>query len=213
MGKYQEINLASWPRAQHCAVFRNMQQAQYSVSFELDITNFLPAIRHKNYSFTFSLIYTIACCANNIEEFRYRFQDGKVVLYDFLGTSFTYLDKKTRLFKFVSVPMRDSLLEYIVLAEQTAENQKEYFIESPGNDVFVFSACPWISFTHISHTDSEQKDNAVPIFVWGKYFLRGEKIVLPFSVQVHHSFVDGLHIGCFADHIQGALDAYKMRKS
>ena len=43
---------------------------------------------------------------------------------------------------------------------------------------------------------------------WGKYFVRGEKVMLPFSVQVHHSFVDGVHIGKLANLLQGYLDYF-----
>ena len=31
--------------------------------------------------------------------------------------------------------------------------------------------------------------------------------MLPFSVQVHHSFVDGVHIGKLAENLQRYLDA------
>ncbi len=63
-----------------------------------------------------------------------------------------------------------------------------------GNDIYQFSSFPWASFTHISHTESGKKDNATPMIDWGKYFIRDNKVILPFSVQVHHSFVDGVHI-------------------
>lgn len=33
--------------------------------------------------------------------------------------------------------------------------------------------------------------------------------VMPLSVQAHHSFVDGLHIGRFADELQKYLDEYE----
>lgn len=66
-----------------------------------------------------------------------------------------------------------------------------------------------MSFTHISHTDSGKKDNATPLFDWGKYYEKNDKILLPFSVQVHHSFVDGVHIGKLADKLQNYLDTYK----
>jgi len=61
---------------------------------------------------------------------------------------------------------------------------------------------PWNAYTHISHTDSRNKDNATPLFDWGRYEEKDGKIMLPFSVQVHHSFVDGVHIGKFAENLQ-----------
>lgn len=67
---------------------------------------------------------------------------------------------------------------------------------------------PWVTYTHISHTNSGQKDNATPLFDWGKYDEKAGQIVMPVSVQAHHSFVDGLHIGKFVDLLQEYLDAY-----
>ncbi len=52
------------------------------------------------------------------------------------------------------------------------------------------------------------KDNATPLFDWGKYFERDGKILLPFSVQAHHSFVDGIHIGKLVCLVQKTLGNY-----
>lgn len=98
--------------------------------------------------------------------------------------------------------------EYVTLAAKTANEQNEYFTGPLGNDVFQFSPMPWVSYTHISHTNSGKKDNATPLFDWGKYFEHDGKTLLPFSVQAHHSFVDGLHIGKLADKVQRFLNEY-----
>lgn len=205
---YKVIDEKNWKRAMHCMIFRNSIEPAFCVTFELDITNFLKKIKERKYSFTMSMIYAVSKCANEIEEFRYRFVDGKVVLFDRIDTAFTYLNKETELFKVVNVPMTDTMEEYIYLASKIANEQKEYFTGPLGNDVFQFSPMPWVSYTHISHTNSGKKDNATPLFDWGKYFERDGKIVLPFSVQAHHSFVDGLHIGKLADLLQKFLNEY-----
>ena len=203
---YKIIDETNWKRAFHCQVFRNSIEPSYCVSLELDITNFLKKIRKDNLSFTLSLIYLVSRCANDIEEFRYRFLDGKIVLYDKINTAFTYLNKETELFKVVNVEMQDTLEQYNSAASRKAEDQKEYFTGPLGNDVFQFSPMPWVSYTHISHTNSGKKDNATPLFDWGKYFDRDGKKILPFSVQVHHSFVDGIHIGKLVDSLQNYLN-------
>lgn len=206
--QFVRIDEKNWKRAMHCRVFRDSVEPAFCVSFELDITHFLQQVRKQHYSFTFALIHSITVCANQIEEFRYRFVDGEVVLYDQIDTAFTYLDKETELFKVVNVPMEAKLEDYLASAAKTAEEQKEYFTGPLGRDVFQFSPLPWVSFTHISHTNSGKKDNATPLIDWGKYFQRDEKIILPFSVQAHHSFVDGLHIGKLANALQAYLDAF-----
>lgn len=192
----------------HCAVFKNCIEPAFCVTFELDITNFLKKIKECKYSFTMAMIYAVSKCANEIEEFRYRFVDGKVVLFDKIDTAFTYLNKETELFKVVNVPMADTLEAYITTATKAADEQQEYFTGPLGNDVFQFSPMPWVLYTHISHTNSGKRDNATPLFDWGKFFERDGKIILPFSVQAHHSFVDGLHIGKLADKVQRFLDEY-----
>ena len=208
MNNYKIIDEKTWKRAVHCAVFRNSIEPAFCVTFELDITNFLRKIKEQKYSFTMSMIFAVSKCANEVEEFRYRFLDGNVVLFDKIDTAFTYLNKETELFKVVNVPMKDTMEKYITTATSMAKEQKEYFTGPLGNDVFQFSPMPWISYTHISHTNSGKKDNATPLFDWGKYFERDGKVLLPFSVQAHHSFVDGLHIGKLADKVQRFLDEY-----
>lgn len=206
--KYKLIDETNWKRALHCQIFRNSIEPFYCITFELDISNFLVKIQAKKLSFTLSLIFVVSKCANDIEEFRYRFLDGRIVLYDRVNTAFTYLDNATELFKVVNVEMQETIEKYVAIAAQKAVSQKEYFTGPLGNDVFQFSPMPWVSYTHISHTNSGKKDNATPLFDWGKYFDRDEKKILPFSVQVHHSFVDGIHIGKLANSLQNYLNEF-----
>ncbi len=206
MTGYQVIDRKTWKRNMHCQIFQDSLEPQYCISLELDITNFLKMVKGHNFSFTFAFIYAVCKCANEIEEFRYRFLDGEVVLYDIIHTSFSYLDKETELFKFVSVPMQAKMETYIKAAEEKVRKQKEYFTAPPANDEFSFSPLPWISYTHISHTISGNRANSIPLFDWGKFFEREGKVILPFSVQVHHSFVDGVHVGRFVEKLQDYLN-------
>lgn len=205
---YKVIDEKNWERAMHCTVFRNSIEPAFCVTFEADITNFLDRIRKQNLSFTLSMVYAVCKCANEIEAFRYRFLDGQVVLFDRIDTAFTYLNKETELFKVVNVPMADTLEEYVKSAAKIAMEQKEYFTGPLGNDVFQCSPMPFLTYTHISHTNSGKKDNATPLFDWGKYYEKNGRMVMPVSVQAHHSFVDGIHIGQFAEKLQEYLNEY-----
>ena len=207
--KYAVIDQTNWKRAMHCQIFRNSVEPAFCVTMELDISYFLKVIKEKKYSFTMAMIYAVSLCANAIEEFRLRFVDGEVVLFDKIDTAFTYLNEETELFKVVNVTFEGSMADYVQRATKLAEEQKEYFTGPLGNDVFQFSPMPWISYTHISHTNSGKKENATPLFDWGKYFERDGKILLPFSVQAHHSFVDGIHVGKLVEKLQEYLNNYR----
>lgn len=205
---YQIINEKTWKRAMHCMVFRNSIEPAFCVTFELDITDFYKKIKAQGYSFTIAMVYAVCRCANEIEEFRYRFVDGQVVLFDKIDTAFTYLDQDTELFKVVNVPMLETMKEYVETATKAAREQTEYFTGPLGNDVFQCSPMPWVTYTHISHTNSGKKDNATPLFDWGKYFERDGRLLMPVSVQAHHSFVDGLHVGRFVERLQQFVREY-----
>ena len=205
---YKVIDEKTWDRAMHCMVFRNSIEPAFCVTFEADITNFKSRIKEQGLSFTMAMVFAVCKCANEIEAFRYRFLDGQVVLFDRADTAFTYLNKETELFKVVNVPFVDDINKYCKMAIKTAQEQKEYFTGPLGNDVFQCSPMPWVAYTHISHTNSGKKDNATPLFDWGKYYEKTGKIILPISVQAHHSFVDGLHIGRFVDKLQVFFDEY-----
>lgn len=205
----QFIDVSTWERAMHCEIFKNSVQPQYCVTFDVDVTNFLSKIRKRGYSFTFSFVYAVTKCANDIEAFRCRFVDGKPAVFETINTSFTYLKKDTELFKVVNVPMQDNIEDYVALAKKTEENQTVYFTGPMENDIYQFSPFPWVSYTHISHTESGKKYNATPLFDWGKFYEKDGKTYMPFSVQVHHSFVDGIHIGRLADKLQRYLDDFE----
>ncbi|MCD8355465.1 MAG: chloramphenicol acetyltransferase [Clostridia bacterium] len=203
---YQVIDEKRWERSIHCMVFRNSIEPAFCVTFEIDITHFLNKMKSQGGSFTIAMVYAVCKCANEIEAFRYRFLDGKIVLFDKIDTAFTYLNKDTELFKVVNVPMQDTMQEYMEIATKAVNEQNAYFTGPLGNDVFQCSPMPWVTYTHISHTNSGKKDNATPLFDWGKYFERNGRIMMPISVQAHHSFVDGIHIGKFADKLQKYMD-------
>lgn len=44
------------------------------------------------------------------------------------------------------------------------------------------------------------------MFDFGKFYEKNGRKVMPFSIEVHHSFIDGYHIGLLVEKLQEALD-------
>lgn len=159
------------------AEFRGKKIGEYlaeeiiKIAREMDVTGLKKYVKENDLSFTLAMVYAVCKCANQIEAFRYRFVDGKIVLFDNIDTAFTYLNKKTNLFKVVNVPMMDDFKEYCIAAKKAADEQEVYFTGPLENDAFQCSPMPWVTYTHISHTNSGKKDNATPLFDWGKYYI------------------------------------------
>ena len=204
--QYQIIDESKWERRMHCEMFRNCVEPAFCITFETEITRFKKKVQEQGLSFSLAMVYAVCKCANSVEALRYRFLDGEIVLYDTIDTAFTYLNKETNLFKIVRVPFIDDLSDYVELAQKTAEEQTEYFTGPLETDVFRCSALPWFTYTHVSHTVSGEKDNAIPLFNWGKYYEKDGALWMPMSIQAHHSFVDGLHMGQFAAAIENYMN-------
>ncbi|QGY42982.1 chloramphenicol acetyltransferase [Maribellus comscasis] len=208
------IDIENWDRKEHFLFFSRMDYPQYNICMDIDVTNFLAFIKARKLSFYYSMIYVASTALNRIKNFRYRIRDGKVVLHDQIHPSFTDMDedKNAGLFKFVTLDLRGDIETFEKKAKEANKNQTEYFEfeKLAGRDDLIFITCiPWISFTHISHTISLNKNDSVPRISWGKYFKRDEKVCLPFSVQVNHALVDGLHIGKYIDELQQYIDNLK----
>ena len=54
--KYTEIDERTWPRAMHCAVFRNSVEPSFCVTFEVDITGLKEYSKSNGLSFTNGLV-------------------------------------------------------------------------------------------------------------------------------------------------------------
>lgn len=206
------INLDTWERVIHYKFFKRMDYPHYNICANINITNFLAKIQEKKIPFYYALIYAATYALNQVKEFRYRIRGEQVVLHNIIHPSFTDMSNGTDLFKMVTVYMEKSILDFTKKAKEKSNNQRDYFVikDVEGRDDLTFITCiPWVSFTHLSHTISFNKDDSIPRLAWGKYFKEGDKILLPFSVQAHHSFVDGIHMGRYIDCLQENLNEYK----
>lgn len=206
------IDLDTWKRKEHFEFFYRADYAQYNICANIDITRFLQAVKANNLPFYYAMIYVATEVANQCESFRYRVRENKtIVLHEKLSPSFTDMDadKTTDLFKLVTVDMKDNLVDFVAQAKKISNEQRNYFEFSSliGRDDLLYITCiPWISFTHLSHTISLNRNDSVPRITWGKYYQEGEKTLLPFSVQAHHAFVDGIHMGEYFEKLQAAMN-------
>lgn len=204
----QKIDLSNWKRRAHFEFFSRMDYPHFNICFDINITNLLTVVKREKIPFYYTMIYLATVSADEIEEFRYRIRDGKVVLHDCLNPAFTDMEKDSDLFKMVTVEKGSDLKEFVRSAKAKSVSQKEYFIASDfiGRDDYIyFTSIPWISFTHISHTISLNKNDAVPRISWGKYYEKDNEIWLPFSVQVNHAFADGIHIARYKETLENNI--------
>jgi chloramphenicol O-acetyltransferase type A len=197
-----EINLENWKRKEHYLFFSRMDYPHFNICFDIDITNLIPELKKTNLPFYYTMIYLSTISANEIIEFKYRQRNDKIILHEKINPAFTYMSNNSDLFKMIVTSIDVNLTDFVNHTKEKAENQKEHFNQNDfiGKDDYIYiTSIPWIEFTHISHTIKLDKNDSVPRISWGKYYENGSRILLPYSVQVNHAFVDGIHISKYKE--------------
>lgn len=53
------------------------------------------------------------------------------------------------------------------------------------------------------------KEDSIPRISFGKYFKQDNKVLLPYSVQVNHMLLDGIHVGKYIEKLQNFINEFK----
>jgi chloramphenicol O-acetyltransferase type A len=202
------LDLASWGRRDLFEFFRGFDKPYFNVCTRLDVTKLLAHLRRRpNLSVSLAYHYFALRMANEIEPFRYRLREGKVLVHDVIhgGTtvllpneSFTlaYFDYEEDFGKFVSEAQR---------AVEEARSGDGAFRPKSDDARVHFTVLPWVSFTSFSHARNWGREDSVPKIAFGKFTRENERTLLPISVEVHHALMDGLHVGRYLTRLEGAL--------
>ena len=71
--------------------------------------------------------------------------------------------------------------------------------------LIYFTTLPWLSFTSFAHARKRGREDSVPRIAFGKFVKENDRTWMPFSVEVHHALMDGLHVGRYVNRLQEAL--------
>lgn len=208
------IDKDRWKRKEHFDFFHAMDYPQFNICMNLDVSNFKEFTSKNNLSFYHAMVFAVTTVINQHENFKYRIRGNEIVLHDLIHPSFTDMnnDEMDELFKMVTVNLEQNIHEFEKIAKETSQNQLHYIRPEhvAERDDLIFITCiPWISFTQITHPISINKEDSVPKLSWGKYFKQEGKLMLPFSIQANHAFVDGTHVGKYLFELQQFIDDFK----
>ncbi len=202
------INLQTWPRREHFKIYKTFDYPYFNVCANVDLTIFLPYVKHSRISPTVAIVYLIARTANDLPEFRLRMRGEQVVEHEVVHPSHTVLTPDD-LFSFCTIPYTTVFRVFADEAGRRISNVKEHptLEDGPDADNLLFmTTIPWVSFTSFMHPIHLDPIDSVPRFAWGRFFGQGDRTLMPFSVQVHHALMDGLHVGRYYEKFQGYLD-------
>lgn len=202
------LDLATWPRRELFEFYRDFDKPFFNICTRLDVTELLKELpNHPGVSVALTYHYFALKAANEIEQFRYRLRNGQVLVHDVINGG-TTLMLPNETFTLVYFDYAETFAEFIGPAQSAIEAMKSDPVFQPRRDDDARIHCttiPWISFTSFSHARNWRREDSVPKISFGKFIRENDRTLMPFSVEVHHALVDGLHVGRYVARMEEML--------
>lgn len=210
------FDLSNWNRVAQYHFFKKFDDPFFGITCHLDVTNLYGFCKKNKLSFSFACLYFSMKAANEITEFRLRIVDDKVVEFDSIEIGSTFLNDDNSFF-FGLFKNEVTVFDFDKKGKKLVEELKsgKVFEEHWDKIDLIFgSTVPWISFTSIKHARNiEREKSGIPKFVFGKRFEQDGKLLLPFSIEVHHALIDGFHVGHLIEKFQSKIDELKYEQN
>lgn len=206
---FREVNIDTWERKSTFEFFRDYEDPYFNIAANLDVTRLYRFCKENDLAFSLATLFLSLQSANGIREFRLRMIGETVVEFDRIEATQTILnDDET--FSFCYFELKDDIFEFDRAGKAAREKYKAlktFDVEADRIDLIYYSAIPWISFTSFKHASQFNNRQTVPRMVFGKMFDDGPSRKMPFSVEVHHALMDGIHVGKLFSLFQTKLDS------
>lgn len=194
------IDIATWNRKEHFEHFSAFDDPFFGVTVNVDCSSSYQFAKDQGISFSLLILHRIITAASQVEEFRYRIQDGSVVCYDSLVPEAT-VARPDSTFSFASFEYEADVHDFIRKAQAEIKRLQQTTGLNKGGvfhpNAIHYSAVPWLAFTDMKHPSNLRSGDSVPKISTGKFFREGERLLLPISITCHHGLMDGYHVGRF----------------
>ncbi len=209
---FNKIDMQSWNRKNSYNHYFDSVPCTYSVTVNLDITNFLEVIRVDHKKFFSMMLYALSQIVNSHKEFRMDIDEEKNVgYYDYSNPCYTVFHSETETITNIWTEHTADVETFIKNYNNDISKYKnDSYSSKPlvGKNYFHVSCIPWMSFTGFNLNLQKGYDYLQPIFTIGKYFPEGDTMMLPLAIQVHHAVCDGFHLSRFVAELQDYLNTF-----
>jgi chloramphenicol O-acetyltransferase type A len=194
------IDPKKWNRKKHFEFFKKFKHPHFNICTDVEVTKTYHYTRQNKISIFTAVLFAVMKTCNELEEFRYRIKGKRIKVNDIVHPGITLL-LEDDLYTNCIISYKDSFGEFLSeYHNAVAEAKKEISIgegQKGRDDLIFISALPWITFTSVTNPMDGNPDDSTPRIIWGKHFRRNKKILIPFSVQVNHCLMDGVHVAKF----------------
>jgi chloramphenicol O-acetyltransferase type A len=201
------LDLANWARRDLFEFFHGYANPYFNICTRLDVTRLVGLLRDRpDVSVSLAYLYLALRVANEIEPFRYRLKDGKVIVHDVINGGTTVL-LPNESFSYAYFDYQEDFQTFFLAARESIKRVQAAGLLKPTmrDDLIYFTVLPWVSFTSFAHARTPGRGESIPRIAFGKFARESDRTLLPISVEVHHALMDGLHVGRYLTRLEEVL--------
>jgi chloramphenicol O-acetyltransferase type A len=193
-------------RRQYFDYYRRYQNPFYSMTFELEVARLKAFVDRHGYRTYLNLCYFFTRATQEIEDFRYRWREGKIILYERIHPGLT-VPAAEGSFGYAHFRYNEDVHRFNVEAEAAMPSADEppVLLEAEHENFLFFTAIPGTVFSGFTHAWATPTDGA-PRVAFGSLYERAGSLVVPIGIQVNHCFIDGRALGRLAQRAQQTFD-------
>ena len=188
--------VADYYRRQHLDFFARYRSPFYAVGFELDATLFKADLERRGLPAYLNFAWAMTAALQAVEDFRYRLEDGEVVLYDQLHPALTVPAPGGR-FSFCALefdPDQETFNRRAAPRMAEASSRVD-LTGGEGPQYVYFTALPKVPFTTFTHVAPDDPHAGQPRVAFGRFARRKGRVFLPVALLVNHLYIDGAALG------------------
>jgi chloramphenicol O-acetyltransferase type A len=200
------LDIEKWHRRPIFNFFKDYDNPFFNVCAQVDVTALLELTREaQGLSFTLAYHFIILKVVNELESFRYRLRDGRVLVHERIHAGTTVLLDDGR-FRFCYFDYDEDFGRFQESGSSAIEQARTApdsvgMGEDGRDDLIHCSVLPWVSFTSVTHARRWGTEDSIPKVSFGKHYEDGGRFKMPLSVEVHHALVDGLDVGHYFERV------------
>jgi len=205
------IDLDAWPRRPAFEYFRGFDKPYFNICTQLDVAPLRAAMKAagvKGFSLACHFITMRLANAPEHEALRLRLDGGRVRVHPQLHGGATVL-RDDGSFAFAYLAPADDFAAFMAAAAPVVAAARvpgaPFDPRLDDNAVIHYTTLPWVHFTSFSHARQWGREDSVPKIAFGRIEADGARQRMPFSLEVHHAVVDGVHVGRYVLALEAAL--------
>ena len=203
--RFNIINMNTWDRKECFDHFFNNANCTYSITVNIDITNLYNYIKTNKLRLYPTFTWVVSRAINNYQEFKMAFdEEGRLGFFDEIGPSYSVLNDKTKVMSDLYTSFNNVFANFYNDMENALNSYKQdtNFTTKFQKNFFIASCLPWFNYTSFNVNNEGSSPFLFPMVTWGKFFEEDNKIIMPVTIQIHHSVADGYHCSLFFSDIK-----------